>query len=69
MNGLSSDYVKRIIYTADKTGYDVKQAITEYTHLEIKYSPHPFQVNQEAQDKALKEMQHKMLSLYIKNNR
>jgi hypothetical protein len=69
MNEINTDYIRRIIYTAEKTGYAVDKAITEYTKLEISYSPHPFQVNQEAQDKALKEMQHKMLTLYIKDNK
>jgi hypothetical protein len=66
---INKNYITRLIETSYKLNYDPMKAITEYTHLEIMYSPHPFRISKEAQDKALKEMQYKMLKKYIGDNK
>lgn len=69
MTGINFENVYKVIYLAEKTGYDMKKAISEYTALEIKYSPKPFNITKQAQDQALKQQQLKMLKLYLEEHK
>jgi hypothetical protein len=62
---INKNYITRLIETSYKLNYDPMKAITEYTHLEIMYSPHPFRISKEAQDKAFNEMEVKILKEYV----
>jgi hypothetical protein len=64
------NYEAELIKTAYKFGYNVETALREYTALEIKYSPQHkiFLPDNDIKERALKEMQDKILQEYTKVN-